>query len=175
VSCLCATSRVWRLAVRCALISVDGGVGLFLVGLIQLSRVLCVAWLRPRPAAPSSGTGISVVNKLVLPAFVLLLAARASMGPSRKTHVSTRTLDSHKPEIYLHPRYPFALNLTAPSVCFTRRLPAPSFFLNLQFTRTLGLFLPGIYRQRPSHTPQEPERTRPGPETTTGDNRASSL
>ena len=55
VSALNATSRVWRLAVRCALISVDGGVG-FLVGLIQLCGVFCVAWLRPRPAAPSSGS-----------------------------------------------------------------------------------------------------------------------
>ena len=39
-----ARSRVWRLAVRCALISGEWGL---LVGFIQLSGVFCVAWLRP--------------------------------------------------------------------------------------------------------------------------------
>ena len=120
VSALNATSRVWRLAVRCELISVDGGVG-FLVGLIQLCGVFCVAWLRPRPAA---ATGVSVVNKLALPAFVLLLAARPSMGTSRQTHFLpapsmakypqfTRTLDAQVPAIYPHTPPPLEFYLGA--------------------------------------------------------------
>ena len=50
VSALNATSRVWRLAVRCALISVDGGVGLFSWLHSTFRRFLCGL-----AAAPSSG------------------------------------------------------------------------------------------------------------------------
>ena len=139
----------------------------FLVGLIQLCGVFCVAWLRPRPAAPSSGTGVSVVNKLALPAFVLLLAARSSMGTSRQTHVFTRTLDAHVPAIYPHPRCPCTRNLPAPSFFLPAIYPHPRFFYP-QFTRTLvfftrnlpapSFFLPAIY-PHPWHPP--PVTTQP--------------
>ena len=70
---------------------------------------------RPRPAA---ATGVSVVNKLALPAFVFLLAARPSMGTSRQTHV-----------FYPHPRCPSTRNLPAPSLFLPAIYPHPRFFL----------------------------------------------